>query len=475
MIALLAILLCANIILISSSEVPPLLKETPKFAECGVSSRPPSQERPPFKNDCSKGEQRWSSRLSEEEQQELESISALHRQLDDDKNGNIDVLESNGFLREELNYTEDFERRQENLYRNDDDNQLSVKELWDAWRNSEVHNWTVEEVADWMSTVVRLPQYEEKVRELKMSGKFLPRIAANRESFISSRLGIKDGITRQRLILKSQDVVLFGPPRDTGNHANVTILRMLLVLAMTACGWVYWCYKSSQQELGRMSKDMEALMVAEQTLRNLQNEIVLEKRDQGVQVQVNCGVDDHYEKEISELRAEINLLRLKLQRAEEDLRTEISAQGKLKNDNQVLQTELVRSEYEFQMKRWVPPPQLLHLLRLTFEKEYESHSRKWRAAEEQLRQAKEQYTKLKKKGWKWNIIRASLTNNTHFIDKVDRAILDAKAALSEVTEDLEEQRNRWKQIEILMKMSIVNNSSAVGMPSIAIQYLNDDK
>jgi len=52
----------------------------------------------------------------------------------------------------------------------DDDNQVSVKELCDAWVKSEVHNWTVEEVADWITVVVGLPQYQERFRELKLNG-----------------------------------------------------------------------------------------------------------------------------------------------------------------------------------------------------------------------------------------------------------------------------------------------------------------
>lgn len=41
-------------------------------------------------------------------------------------------------------------------------------------------------------------------------------------------------------------------------------------MAVTVCYLVYCRYKSSQRDLTRMSKDMEALMKAEETLRDLQ-------------------------------------------------------------------------------------------------------------------------------------------------------------------------------------------------------------
>lgn len=43
------------------------------------------------------------------------------------------------------------------------------------------------------------------------------------------------------------------------------------------------------------------------------------------------------------------------------------------------------------------------------------------------------------------------------IDDVDRSILDAKTALVEVTKDLTERSQRWRQIEMLCGCTIVNN------------------
>nr|CAD7268727.1 unnamed protein product [Timema shepardi] len=71
----------------------------------------------------------------------LEAIKALHRQLDDDANGNVDLSESDEFLREELKYEQGYERRQRAFHFNDDMH-ISVRELWEAWIRSEVSRYS---------------------------------------------------------------------------------------------------------------------------------------------------------------------------------------------------------------------------------------------------------------------------------------------------------------------------------------------
>lgn len=78
------------------------------------------------------------------------------------------------FLKEELKYDSGYEKRQRNFHRNDDMH-ISVKELWEAWLRSEVHNWTVEQTTDWLTTCVELPQYVPHFINYKVTGANLPR------------------------------------------------------------------------------------------------------------------------------------------------------------------------------------------------------------------------------------------------------------------------------------------------------------
>ena len=58
----------------------------------------------------------------------------------------------------------------------DDDNHISVRELWESWVRSEVHNWTVSETVDWLTVFVGLPQYSRNFLENSLNGSFLPRL-----------------------------------------------------------------------------------------------------------------------------------------------------------------------------------------------------------------------------------------------------------------------------------------------------------
>lgn len=108
---------------------------------------------------------------------------------------------------------------------------ISVKELWEAWLKSEVHNWTVEQTTEWLTNSLELPQYVPSFITHKVTGANLPRywfifkiitsvllfyifyrLAANNVNYLNY-LGIKDPIHKQKIVLKAMDVVLFGPPK----------------------------------------------------------------------------------------------------------------------------------------------------------------------------------------------------------------------------------------------------------------------
>ena len=58
----------------------------------------------------------------------------------------------------------------------------------------------------------------------------------------------------------------------------------------------------------------------------------------------------------------------------------------------------------------------------------------------------------------WHIVMIQLfVSVTRSIDDVDKSILEAKTALMELTQDLSERSQRWRQIEMLTGVGIVNN------------------
>ncbi|XP_018357308.1 PREDICTED: stromal interaction molecule homolog isoform X3 [Trachymyrmex septentrionalis] len=352
----------------------------------------------------------------------LEAIKSLHSQLDDDANGNVDLSESDDFLREELQYEAGYERRQRAFHHNDD-MQISVRELWEAWLRSEVHNWTIEQTSEWLTSNVELPQYVPTFIQHRITGATLPRLAVNNMHYLSNVLGIKDPIHKQKIALKAMDVVLFGPPK-----------------ALIGCWFIYQQKKNSQNHLHRMMKDMESLRKAELALENLQKELErarmeqesaatekqnLEKRLQDESLGLHTSYSDL---EVSQLKAEIEMLKLELQRAE----------GELED------------------RCWSPPAGLQHWLQLTHEIENKAYTNKKIGAEKQLQQAREACEKLRKK--RSSLVGAFVSTHGKSIDEVDKSIVEARTSLNEVTTELKERVHRWKQIELLCGFNIINNN-----------------
>lgn len=182
----------------------------------------------------------------------FEAIKWLHNQLDDDANGNVDITESDEFLRDELHY-ENANDRHRNFHGND--KHISVDELWKSWKISEVHNWTVDETLDWLSTSLELPQYVDIFLNNKVDGTTLPRLTNHQ--FISA-LGIKDPIHRQKISLKAMDVVLFGPPK-MHNYLKDIILVISCIIAIGGLWHAVITNRYSRKHLQKMYKDMDSL------------------------------------------------------------------------------------------------------------------------------------------------------------------------------------------------------------------------
>ncbi|XP_043071924.1 stromal interaction molecule homolog isoform X3 [Drosophila grimshawi] len=371
----------------------------------------------------------------------MEAIASLHRQLDDDDNGNIDLSESDDFLREELKYDSGYEKRQKAFHFNDDMH-ISVKELWDAWLRSEVHNWTIEQTTDWLAQSVQLPQYVDLFKLHKVTGAALPRLAVNNLHYVSNVLGIKDPIHKQKISLKAMDVVLFGPPRETGTRWKDYILVTLLLSAIIGCWYAYQQNKNAKRHLRRMAQDMEGLQRAEQSLQEMQKELELARMEQE-----NVATEKmDLERRLKEVPS--------VSSSSSDLEVQ-----QLKKEIEMLRNELTRAEFELVDNCWAPPQQLQSWLQYTYELENKNHQKKRSSAEKQLQSAREACEKLRKK--RSSLVGAFVSTHGRSIDDVDRSIVEARNSLGEVTNELQERLHRWKQIETCLGLNIVNNN---GLP-----------
>ncbi|GFS51974.1 stromal interaction molecule 2 [Nephila pilipes] len=379
-----------------------------------------------------------------------EAIRSLHRQLDDDANGSIDVAETDEFLRDELQY-ENGRHKERHKEFHGDDKYINVDELWQAWRVSEVHNWTVDQTVEWLITQVELPQYEHNFRNNGVNGASLPLLAQNTHNFISHNLGIKDSINKQKIALKAMDVVLFGPPKYR-NYLKDFFLALSLIIATGGCWFAYVQHKHSQTHMVKMMKDMEALQKAEDSLTDLQKELNKARQEQEIVSIEKQDLERRLQDEISTARQKY------LEHSVSEGNSETGDQVRLlelERELQLARNDLREAEKKLEARHWVAPTRLQHWLQLTHELELRNYNSKKTVAEQQLQAAKEGCEKLSKK--RATFMGAFRIAHGSSIDDVDDRIVKAKSALFEVTNDLQERMNRWKQIEMLCGVPIILN------------------
>ncbi|XP_036392162.1 stromal interaction molecule 1-like isoform X2 [Megalops cyprinoides] len=387
----------------------------------------------------------------------FEAIRSIHKQMDDDANGNVDVAETDGFLREDLNYHDP--KAKHNSFHGDDQF-ISVEDLWNAWKGSEVYNWTVDEVVEWLITYVELPQYVEAFRKMNFNGSAMPRLAMKNATLTMSVLKMQDRSHVQKLQLKALDTVLFGAPlMNRHNHLKDFMLVVSIVIGMGGCWFAYIQNRYSKDHMKKMMKDLEGLQRAEQSLHDLQQKLqIAQEEHRTVEVEkVNLE---------QKLRDEINSAKQEAQRLKElreGTENELSRQKYAEEELEQVRMALKKAEKELESRcSWAPPEALQKWLQLTHEVEVQYYNIKKQNAERQLLVAKEGAEKIKKK-------RNTLFGTFHVahsssLDDVDHKILAAKQALGEVTAALRERLHRWQQIEILTGFTIVNNP---GLPSLA--------
>ncbi|XP_056296702.1 stromal interaction molecule 1a isoform X3 [Pseudoliparis swirei] len=385
-----------------------------------------------------------------------ESIRSIHKQMDDDANGNVDVSETDGFLREDLNYHDP--KAKHNTFHGDDQF-ISVEDLWNTWKGSEVYNWTVDEMVDWLITYVELPQYVDAFRKMNFNGSVMPRLAVKNTTLTLAILKILDRSHVQKLQLKSLDTVLFGAPlMNRHSHLKDFMLVVSIVIGMGGCWFAYIQNRYSKDHMKKMMTDLDGLQRAEQSLHDLQQKLQIAQEEHRTVEVEKVNLEQKLRDEINAAKQEAYRLR----ELREGTENELSRQKYAEEELDQVRMALKKAEKELESRRrWSPPESLQKWLQLTHEVEVQYYNIKKQNAEKQLLVAKEGAEKIKKK-------RNTLFGTFHVahsscLDDVDHKILTAKQALGEVTAALRERLHRWQQIEIITRFTIVNNP---GLPSL---------
>ncbi|NXK69899.1 STIM1 protein, partial [Sylvietta virens] len=398
----------------------------------------------------------------EEQQLSFEAVRNIHKQMDDDANGNVDVEESDEFLREDLNYHDPAVKHSTF---HGEDKLISVEDLWKAWKTSEGKKRakSQEILSQEPCSRVSLPPGVSLVPVAVPTAGVSPvlcRLAVNNATMMGTVLKMTDRSHRQKLQLKALDTVLFGPPLLTRhNHLKDFMLVVSIVIGVGGCWFAYIQNRYSKEHMKKMMKDLEGLHRAEQSLHDLQERLQkAQEEHRSVEVE-KVHLEKKLQDEISIAKQEAHRLR----ELREGTENELSRQKYAEQELEQVRMALKNAEKELESHcSWAAPEALQKWLQLTHEVEVQYYNIKKQNAEKQLLVAKEGAEKIKKK-------RNTLFGTFHVahsssLDDVDHKILTAKQALSEVTAALRERLHRWQQIELLCGFQIVNNP---GIPSLA--------
>ncbi|KAL3090230.1 hypothetical protein niasHS_006682 [Heterodera schachtii] len=355
----------------------------------------------------------------EEKQRDVEgflAIKAIHAVLDDDNSGSIDRFESADFLKEDLKFGGSDKIRRENAFHSNDE-AITVDDLWENWFQAEERGWTNKQVVEWLTNQVKLPQYANGFLSAEVTGLDLPKMAVQNSSFLSTKIGIKNYVHRQKLQLKALDLVLFGF-QDTSSIAKDIALAGLLGLLVA----VLVIFKKHKN---RSKKQMEELSTVLNKLRDMETDFA------GVQ---NRLEDENLKRQPSSEESEnIELLRNQLR--------------ELENERRIAEENIFGEGFSYNLQP---------LLRRTYEMEWAYLYQQKLDCLHEMGEAKEFVDKMRRKQMSFVNSLKLATGATSGTDGIDNKIFAVKARMEKIKIALDECIQRWTEIETICGFSITD-------------------
>uniref|UniRef100_A0A0N5B3H6 SAM domain-containing protein n=1 Tax=Strongyloides papillosus TaxID=174720 RepID=A0A0N5B3H6_STREA len=347
------------------------------------------------------------------------AIAELHKQMDDDKSGSIDRAESSDFLTADLHIGGSDRARREKHFHNNNDDSITVDELWENFFLSEERYWDEERMIEWLVNSVKLPQYVDNFRKIKATGIYLPRMALPSGAFLSETMGIKNYVHRQKIQLKALDVVLFGYI-DSSNKLKDLLLALL---ACTLFGVIF--FFNRQQNKAKMEMAQLSSRLGE--LKNLETEFNDSQRKFDEERKKRQSTSDILDNE------QVEALRIKLEAAEKKLEHASATSGSIELS-------------------------LQPLLRRTYELEYSHIQQQKLECLTEMKEAKELVDKLRRKQSSVMYSLKLATGATSGTEVIDTKIFSLKTRMEKITLALDECTQRWIDIELLCGFPIISSN-----------------
>lgn len=395
--------------------------------------------------------------VDENERDAYKAIRTLHTKLDVDADGEVDDLESKRFLEDGSNnkdgaYSTAHKLRY--LHQDGKDRSISVGELWQAWKGSNVYNWTIDETIYWLTQYVELPEYAQMFQERAINGSVLPRLAADPQFL--NRLGITDPSAKKKISIKAMDVVLFGPPKFGSSKVRDFFVGIVTVLALSSCYFFYNRATASQRALKALQTNLESLQRAEDQMAVMQQELDKALKAQEAVLNEKKNLEHQLEIQRNQFSVSSNLAEQVMKKSASGANLingdMMSGQdaihvAKLEEEIRNLKKELDETYRANEDKRFRAPFPLRALLKETYKIESQYYHEKKLNLESKATEVKLRNQKLQKK--KTTFLGYYKMAQEDSIEEDLNTIVEVKEAIMKITKEIKERTERWKAIEEL--------------------------
>jgi len=244
---------------------------------------------------------------------EKEALNTLHRQLDQDEDGQLEREETERyFLRaREKGFDVNDRVLGEGLH----SPHLSLQEFGVDWRNSEVRQWRVQEVGDWIERVLSRDSDEGVAAAVKVAlakakvvGSDLPSLGVAKGERLQ-QIGIIDAQLREKIARHIILLMLFGTEYvgEQKSWARSYLLDMGVVMAVAAivATTVYMKTKAELDSQKSAVKEMEKSLLAEKKEREEERSRLLREKEE-MEVERRASIERIKQESETRLQEEIS-------------------------------------------------------------------------------------------------------------------------------------------------------------------------
>jgi len=357
-----------------------------------------------------------------------QAIIELHDDLDDDDDGAISTTENNAF-----NDEYGISSGSISAFIDDIDGKVSSAEFLQSWKRSPVYSWSPDQVIEWLGTMKLKPSTMEtlkrQIRKYNISGRCFPLIS--QDDKLLKRIGIKQHLIKRKLMLKTMDAILFGPPvydNAIKDFALAFSLVMVLVLIVSIIS-----QKRENKRIGDLlDKSNQQITMIDKGWRDFNADGSTTVVDSDSQSTLNEIDLNHYKS----VRDQNNQLRKSLEEAHKELRQLQTGQ----------QSDTLHISAE-----------LKSLLRRTHDGEKAGLTFRTEEALKIQAHAKEAYLRLQRANSSFfGSIR--LIHSPTQLSTFDQSIREAQLALDSVAQLRRDFSDRWRDLERLMHTQLRSRS-----------------